>query len=68
MTLLHYRIVHFFLGGVNNIEEKPFVLWSLYFNMETGVSSTDTIPSNVRITSLPSVQPDFEDAINEVSI
>ena len=49
--------------------EKPVVLWSVYFNMARGVSAdTDHLPCNVRLTSLPSAQMDFEDALQEVVI
>ena len=62
---------NFFFGFAVDGEEcdgeKPVVLWAVYFNRKCFMpKASDNIPENVKLTSLPSSQLDFEDAMKEV--
>lgn len=64
---LSWLFVLISIDAVDSGNEKPVLLWAVYFNMESDVSTNlKKLPTNVRITSRPSAHLDFEDALVEV--
>ena len=57
-----------FLGDFSGSDQKPAVLWSLYFNQLAPEVTTCTtgVPNNIMVTSLPGADLGFGQAMEEV--